>query len=146
MKYLLLLLLMGWDWVSWYCGHYWPVVPAPDDRWWWLRRNWWNIDWQGKPKYSEKTCHSATLSTNRTWLDPGRRGGKPATNRLSYGVAFLGRLVFKVNVTVKWSNKSLSSAICHDDTERTDKTIKHARSTRNRTIMKYTSTNIVTCS
>jgi hypothetical protein len=46
----------------------------------------------GKPKYSEKTCPSATLSTtNPTWLDPGsnpgRRGGKPATNRLSYGAA-----------------------------------------------------------
>jgi hypothetical protein len=78
------LFLEGWDWVSWYCGHYWPIVPAPDDRWWWL----WNEDRQGKPKYSEKTCPSATLSTtNPTWLDPssspGRRGGKPATNRLS---------------------------------------------------------------
>jgi hypothetical protein len=44
------------------------------------------------PKYSEKTCPSATLSTtNPTWPDlgsnPGRRGGKPATNRLSYGAA-----------------------------------------------------------
>jgi hypothetical protein len=49
-------------------------------------------DLQGKPKYSEKTCPSATLSTtNPTCLDPvlnpGRRGGKPATNRLSYGAA-----------------------------------------------------------
>jgi hypothetical protein len=48
----------------------------------------------GKPKYSEKTCPSATLSTtNSTWLDPvlnpGRRGGKPATNRLSYGAALI---------------------------------------------------------
>jgi hypothetical protein len=68
------------------------IVPAPDDRWWWLWRNWWNEDWQGKPKYSENTCPSATLSTtNPTWLDPGlnpdRHGGKPATNRLSYGAA-----------------------------------------------------------
>jgi hypothetical protein len=43
-------------------------------------------------KYSEKTCLSATLSTtNPTWPNPGsnlgRRGGKPATNRLSYGAA-----------------------------------------------------------
>jgi hypothetical protein len=30
---------------------------------WWLRRIWWNEDWQGKLKYSEKTCPSATLST-----------------------------------------------------------------------------------
>jgi hypothetical protein len=46
----------------------------------------------GGTKYSEKTCHSATLSTiNPTWPDPGdnpgRRGRKPATNRLSYGAA-----------------------------------------------------------
>jgi hypothetical protein len=27
----LLLLLVGWDFG--YCGHYWPIVPAPDDRW-----------------------------------------------------------------------------------------------------------------
>jgi hypothetical protein len=54
----------------WYCGHYWPVVPAPDDRWWWLWRNRWNEDWQGKLMYSEKTCPSTTLSTtNPTWLD-----------------------------------------------------------------------------
>jgi hypothetical protein len=23
-------LLVGWDF--WYCGHYWPIVPTPDDR------------------------------------------------------------------------------------------------------------------
>jgi hypothetical protein len=65
-------------------------VPAPDGRWWRLWSNWWNEDWQGKPKYSEIICPSDTLSTtNSTWLNtgsnPGRRGGKPATNRLSYG-------------------------------------------------------------
>jgi hypothetical protein len=43
-------------------------------------------------KYSEKTCPSATLSTtSSTWPDmcanPSRGGGKPATNRLSYGAA-----------------------------------------------------------
>jgi hypothetical protein len=59
-----------------------------DDFW----RNWWNEDWQGKPKYSEKTCPNATSSTtNATWLDlgsnPGHRSGKPTTNRLSYGTA-----------------------------------------------------------
>jgi hypothetical protein len=44
--------------------------------------------------YSEKTCPSATLpTTNPTWPYPGsnsgRRGGKPATNRLSYGMTWL---------------------------------------------------------
>jgi hypothetical protein len=75
--FFLLLFLVGWDWVSWYCGHYWPIVPAPDDRWWWLWRNWWDEEWQGKPKYSEKTCPSAILSTtNPTWLDPGLNPGR----------------------------------------------------------------------
>jgi hypothetical protein len=69
----------------------WPIVPAPDDGWWvWSSR--WNENWQGRLKYSEKTCPSATLSTtNPTWPDsgsnPGRRNGNPATNRLSYGAA-----------------------------------------------------------
>jgi hypothetical protein len=76
-----------------YCGHFWPIVQTPDDGWGWLWSNWWNEDWQGKPKYSEKTCPSATVSTtNPTWpnpgSNPGRRGGKPATNRLSYGAAY----------------------------------------------------------
>jgi hypothetical protein len=72
---------------------HWPIVACPGWLWWW--RIWWNEDWQEKPKYSEKTRPSATLSsTNPTWPDagsnPGRRGGKPATNRLSYGAALLG--------------------------------------------------------
>jgi hypothetical protein len=70
----------------------WPIVPAPDDRGWWMWSIRWNEKRQGKPKYSEKTCPSATLSTtNPTWPDlgssPGRRGSKPVTNRLSYGTA-----------------------------------------------------------
>jgi hypothetical protein len=53
------------------------------------RRN--EID-RGKPKYSEKTYPSATLSTqNPIWTDPapnpGLRRGMPATNRLSYVTA-----------------------------------------------------------
>jgi hypothetical protein len=47
---------------------------------------------RGKPKNSEKTCPSATLSTtNPTWIDPvanpGLRGERPATNDLSRGTA-----------------------------------------------------------
>jgi hypothetical protein len=29
-------------------------------------------------------------------LNPGRRGGKPATNRLSYGAAFVILTIFKI--------------------------------------------------
>jgi hypothetical protein len=34
---LLLLLLVG---SAWYCGHYWPILTTPDDKWWWLWSNW----------------------------------------------------------------------------------------------------------
>jgi hypothetical protein len=72
---------------------------SPGWLWWW--RNWWN-DWQGKPKYSEKTCPSAALSTtNPTCFsdaNPGRRGGKPASNRLSCGTALSWWVIaFKVS-------------------------------------------------
>jgi hypothetical protein len=42
-------------------GHWMAYCTCPGWLWWW--RIWWNKDWQGKPKYSEKTCPSATLST-----------------------------------------------------------------------------------
>jgi hypothetical protein len=35
-----------------------------DDIW----NNWWNETWQGKPKYSEKTYPSATLSTTKSHM------------------------------------------------------------------------------
>jgi hypothetical protein len=80
----------------------WPIVTAPDDKWWWMWSSRWSDNWQGKPKYSEKTCPSATLSTtNPTWPElgsnPGRRGGKPATNRLSYGTALALCYMYKYN-------------------------------------------------
>jgi hypothetical protein len=60
--------------------------------WLWERRIWWNDDWEGKPKYSEKAFPNATLSTTNSTFCPdansGLRGGKTATNRLSYDTAF----------------------------------------------------------
>jgi hypothetical protein len=86
----------------------WPIYcTCPGWLWWW--RIWWNEDWHGKPKYSEKTCPKATLSTtNPTWPDPGlnpcRRSGKPATNHLSYGAA--------LNWFVKRPGKNVSFSVC----------------------------------
>jgi hypothetical protein len=45
-----------------------------------------SVEWlAGKPKYSEETCPSAALSTTNPtfykYANPGRRGGKPASNR-----------------------------------------------------------------
>jgi hypothetical protein len=49
--------------------------------------------WQGKLKYSEKPCPSATLYTRSlTWLhlvlNPDCHVGKPATKHLSHGTAY----------------------------------------------------------
>jgi hypothetical protein len=97
-KLLKMFFLVGWDLRHQVLRPLLAYCTAPNDRWGWLSSNWWNEDWQGKPKYSEKTYPSATLSTtNHTWPDPGanpgRRGGKPATNRFSYGAALLKMLV-----------------------------------------------------
>jgi hypothetical protein len=49
------------------------------------------VEWQGKSKYSEKNLFQWHVDPPPTWPDmgwnPGRRGGKLATNRLSYGMA-----------------------------------------------------------
>jgi hypothetical protein len=103
-------------WDFGYCGHYWPIVPALNERWWWKE------DWQEKPKYSEKTCRSATLSTtNPTWLDPGlnpgSHGGKPVTNRLSYNAAISDIKVVGKTARIFWfllykkSDKSIPDCI-----------------------------------
>jgi hypothetical protein len=46
---------------TWYYGH--CLAAVPDHGWWWLCSNRWNVNWRRKPKYSEKTCPSANLST-----------------------------------------------------------------------------------
>jgi hypothetical protein len=76
---------------TWYCGNCLAYCTASNDKW--LRSNRWNANLQGKLKYSEKTCSSATLSTtNPIWSNQGsktgRRYGTPATNCLSYGTAY----------------------------------------------------------
>jgi hypothetical protein len=46
---------MWWDSPLGTAATFCPIVPATDDRWW-LWSNRWNENWQGKPKYSEKTA------------------------------------------------------------------------------------------
>jgi hypothetical protein len=66
----------------------------------------------GKPKYSEKTCPSAALSnTNPTCCpdaNPGRRCGKPASNRLSYGTAKVHHIAEDINDTKHTLTRNLS--------------------------------------
>jgi hypothetical protein len=77
-----------------------PLLPGADDgddadwssRW---------IAWQRKRKCSEDSCPSSALTTTNTTcsdlgLNPIRRGGNPAPNRLSYCTAY-HHLVAKLN-------------------------------------------------
>jgi hypothetical protein len=75
---------------TWHVGHCLAYCNSPEWCWWLWSSRW--DGWQGKPKYSEKTCPSAALSTtDPTWpnlgSNPGRRGGKSATDCLCYGTA-----------------------------------------------------------
>jgi hypothetical protein len=84
---------MGWDEAvsSWYISHYLAFCISPGCVRL-VRSSRWSENWQGKPKYSEKTWPSATLSTaTPTWPDLesnlGCHGGEPVATRLSYGTA-----------------------------------------------------------
>jgi hypothetical protein len=49
--------------------------------WWWVLINRWN-EWQGKPKYSEKTCLSAALNWN-PWPESATELYRPRDSHLS---------------------------------------------------------------
>jgi hypothetical protein len=81
---------LGWGETepTWYIGHY--LVCCDDEC---VAIGGMRIGWE-EPKYSEKTCPSATTSTtDPTWPDrssnPDCHGGKLATNCLSYGMTLV---------------------------------------------------------
>jgi hypothetical protein len=58
----------------------------------------WMNEWQGKPKYSEKTCPRAVLPTTvPAFLDPGLN---PAANCVSYCAAFAQSFVASERVNL----------------------------------------------
>jgi hypothetical protein len=80
-------------WGYWHCGHYWLIVPASGDS----EDDCGEADGmsigRGNRSSRRKPAPAPLLSiTKSPWPDPGlnlgRRGGKPATNRLSYGAAY----------------------------------------------------------
>jgi hypothetical protein len=81
-----------------YCGHFWPLVQAPDDRWGDCGAIGEMKIGRGNRSTRRKPAPAPLCpTTNPTWPDPGsnpgRRSGKPATNRLSYGAATAARLL-----------------------------------------------------
>jgi hypothetical protein len=74
-----------------------PMVPAPDDRWGECGQVGGMRIGRGNRSYRRKPAPVLLSTTNLTWPDldsnPGRRSEKPATNRLTYGTAFFGKLI-----------------------------------------------------
>jgi hypothetical protein len=63
-----LFLLVGWNFR--YC-------PAPDDRWWWLWRNWWNEDWQGNRSTRRNLPQRHFVHHKSHMTRPGSKPGPP---------------------------------------------------------------------
>jgi hypothetical protein len=90
-----------------------PIVPAPGD---YDDGEIGGIIGRRKPKYSKKTCPSTALSTTNPTCcpdaNPGCHGGKPATNRLSYGRAIYESLLKCItkneNVVHTWTNSRVN--------------------------------------
>jgi hypothetical protein len=102
---LLLLLLVGWGWVHLVLRPQLAYYSNPRYRWWWLWSNWCNKIGRGNRSTRRNSTPVATMSaTNPTWPDPGsnavRRGGKPATNRLSCGTAYVTHTLDKMWVFI----------------------------------------------
>jgi hypothetical protein len=78
------------------------------------------VEWElaGETEVLAETCPSATLSTRKsTWPDlgsnPGRRGGKPVTNRLSYDTATISpNLLMILSCNNLLLKQSITSTLC----------------------------------
>jgi hypothetical protein len=84
----------------------WPIVPAPKHRWCWLWSNRWSENWQGKPKYSEKTYppqipHDLTRARTRVAAVGSRRLTTWSMARPKYELNFISLWVFSNIFTIQ---------------------------------------------
>jgi hypothetical protein len=85
--------------------HVWP-------RWLWGWRIWWNERfWQGKPKYSEKTCPDATLSTTNPTCQTRARTRASAMESQRLTASAMAR-PFNVNILLP-NDKATNYLILH---------------------------------
>jgi hypothetical protein len=99
-------------------GHSLAYCTCPGRLWGW--RVWWN-EWQRKPKYSEKICTDATLSTtNPTWPDPGLNPGRRycqhvlhdhscSSGACLFSLRFIRGIIFKFVILTKVTGKCPSN-------------------------------------
>jgi hypothetical protein len=71
-----------------------PIVPDPDEKWVWSSS--WNENWQGKPKYSDKTWHQFYFAHHRIPCDLNRDWTRAAEVG-SLLLTSLPRIMFKTN-------------------------------------------------
>jgi hypothetical protein len=89
-----------------------PLACCASLGWWWkwLWRSRWNVDWQRKPKFSEKTCLSATFvhhkiphDQTRDWTRPAAVGSRRLTawvmtwQLLSWRIGLSSLCPFRIN-------------------------------------------------
>jgi hypothetical protein len=104
-------------WGYWHCGHSWPIVPASGDSEDDCRTDGMLIGSGNQSSRRNLPQRHFCPSQNPTWPDPGlkrgRRGGKPTTNRLSYGAARRLKLIKSSRATsrVNWLKTAAVSGI-----------------------------------
>jgi hypothetical protein len=91
----------------------WPIVQTPDDRWGWFLEQ--LVEWRlagetevrGGILPQRHFVHHKIPHDQTRARTPDRSGGKPATNRLSYGAAF----IYSISQALKWTNQRYWSVV-----------------------------------
>jgi hypothetical protein len=118
---------LGWGETesTWYVGQYFAYCTSPG---WWMWSSRWNENWQGNRSTRRKPAPVLLCSPQMPHdlgSNPDHRGGKPATNRLSYGTVDCSfHRLFHVIVSV-WRNDTLINWECFS--KRMERTRKAAQ-------------------
>jgi hypothetical protein len=70
---------------------------------------WWNEEWQGKPKYSEKTCPSSTLPTTNPTCQIRARTRAAAMGSQPLTASALARPILEITVNDLLDKRQLTS-------------------------------------
>jgi hypothetical protein len=90
-------------------------------QWIWLWRSRWNVDWQGKPKFSEKTCPSTTFvhqkiphDQTRVWTRAAAVGSRRLT---AWAMAWPLNYVTTIGSLLEYGRKTELSFACRENTK-----------------------------
>jgi hypothetical protein len=99
---------------TWYCGHFWPTVPAPDDRWRWLWSSRWNENTDDGVRSQNRTCKGTNMQYISLWHKHMIRSSRRVPSRYLVKFLHLSPFSYCVNKTHLMSCLCtyLSSDIC----------------------------------